>query len=40
MAVGTVKWFSPPGTVVSELSQRSISAAPVSAEAASAAGNF
>ena len=30
----------PPGTVVSELPQRSISTAPVSAEAASAAGNF
>ena len=30
----------PPGTVVSELPQRSISTAPVSTEAASAAGNF
>src|ERR1700730_19368195 len=30
----------PPGTVVSELPQRSISTAPVSAETASAAGNF
>ena len=30
----------PPGTLVSELPQRSVGTAPVSAEAASAAGNF